>query len=108
MTTGAPYKKGVSSPGYMEIIAIALITSVITATIITGLYDRRFSQKIKVVDLKNYIKTQKALMLAGEKTEEQWQAGLDALDKTLQNEPANHVIILKEVVLRNADEISVK
>ena len=108
MTTVASDKKGASSPGYLEIIAIALIIAVITATVITGLYDRRFSQKIKVVDLKNYIKTQKALMLAGEKTEEQWQAGLDALEKTLQNEPANHVIILKEVVLRNADEISVK
>lgn len=89
-------------------VAIALITAVITATVITGIYDRRFSQKIKVVDLKGYIKTQKALMLTGEKTEEQWQDGLDVLEKTLQNEPANHVIILKEVVLRNADEISVK
>jgi hypothetical protein len=101
-------KKVAASPGYLEIIAIALITAVITATIITGIYDMRFSQKIKVVDLKSYIKTQKALLLAGERTEEQWKASLDVLEKTLKNEPANHVVILKEVVLRNADEISVK
>ena len=108
MTTESSDKNVASSLGYLEVVTIALITAVITATVITGIYDRRFSQKIKVVDLKGYIKTQKALMLAGEKTEEQWQAGLDALEKTLKNEPANHVIILKEVVLRNADEISVK
>lgn len=108
MTTEFSNKKDASSPGYLEIIAIALITAVITATVITGIYDRRFSQKIKVVDLKGYLKTQKALLLAGERTEEQWKASLDVLEKSLKNEPANHVIILKEVVLRNADEISIK
>ena len=108
MTTESSDKKVAASPGYPEIIAIALITAVITATVITGIYDRRFSQKIKVVDLKGYIKTQKALLLAGERTEEQWKSSLDVLEKTLKNEPTNHVIILKEVVLRNGDEISVK
>lgn len=96
------------APGYLEIIAIALITSLITATVVTGIYDRRFSQKVKVVDLKGYVKTQKALLMAGERTDEQWKSSLDILEKTLSNEPANHVILLKEVVLRNADEISVK
>ena len=108
MTTESSDKKVTANPGYLESIAIALITAVITATLITGIYDRRFSQKIRVVDLKGYIKTQKALLLAGERNEKQWKTSLDTLENTLNSEPTNHVIILKDVVLRNGDEISIK
>jgi hypothetical protein len=61
-----------------------------------------------VLDLKGYLRTQKALLSAGEISEEQWKAGLDRVEEVLNNEAANHVVVLKEVVLRNGEEIKLQ
>ncbi|MCK5232708.1 MAG: hypothetical protein KAR13_20710, partial [Desulfobulbaceae bacterium] len=69
------------------------------------------AQKISVLDLKGYLRTQKALLTTGEITRQQWKAGLDSVEQALNREAAanpNHVIVLKEVVLRNGKEISIK
>ncbi len=96
-----------TGPGYFEVIIIALI---ITAVAVVG-YDRMFAQKIKVLDLKGYLRTQKVLLAAGEITKQQWAVSLDAVEQVLNDEITNHpnhVIVLKDVVLRNGDEISIK
>jgi hypothetical protein len=89
---------------YLEVAVIALAISVAVAF---G-YDRLYAQKIRVLDLKAYLRSQKALMTSGEITEEQLRAGLDKVEKTLDGEPANHVVVLKDVVLRNGDEIDLR
>jgi len=96
-------KKG---PGYLEVIGIALIA----AALVVACYDRMYAQKIKVLDLQGYLRTQKALLVAGEITEDQWTASLDRMEEVLNREAsgANHVIVLKEVVLKNGDEIRVE
>lgn len=102
-----PEKPAGTGPGYLEIIIITLIISAVT---ILG-YDKMFAQKIKVLDLKGYLRTQKALLTAGEITEQQWTTKLDAVEQTLNDEGSshrNHVIVLKDVVLRNGDEIIIK
>lgn len=74
-------------------------------------YDRLFAQKIKVLDLKGYLRTQKALLAAEEITKQQWAASLDTVEQVLNDEVAshpNHIIVLKDMVLRNGDEISIK
>jgi len=88
------------------VIAISLIA---VALAVAG-YDRLYAQKIRVLDLKGYLRTQKALLVAGEITEDQWKANLDRLEQVLNREAAgpNHVILLKEVVLKNGDEIPVE
>lgn len=94
-------------PGYIEVIVIALL---VAAGAVFG-YDTLFAQKVKVVDLKGYIRTQEALMRAGEITEKQLQARFDKVDTTLVQEAAAHknqVILLKEVVLKNGKEISIQ
>lgn len=96
-----------AGPGYLEVIVIALIMA---AVALLG-YDRMFAQKIKVLDLKGYLRTQKALLAAGEITEPQWTARLDTVEQVLNDAAAshpNHVIILKDVALRNGKEISIK
>ena len=96
-----------AGPGYLEVIVIVLIMA---AVALLG-YDRMFAQKIKVLDLKGYLRTQKALLAAGEITEPQWTARLDTVEQVLNDTAAshpNHVIILKEVALRNGEEISIK
>lgn len=87
-------------------IAISLVAAVLA---VAG-YDRLYAQKIKVLDLKGYLRTQKALLVAGEITEDQWKANLDRLEQVLNREAVkpNHVILLKEVVLKNGDEIPVE
>lgn len=47
------------------------------------------------------------MLSAGEIDKIQWQGNLDALEKRLQNQPANHVVILKEVVLKNGEELQI-
>jgi len=105
--TKQPEKLASTGPGYFEIIIITLIISALT---IVG-YDKILAQKIKVLDLKGYLRTQKALLTAGEITEQQWTTKLDAVEQTLNDEASshrNHVIVLKDVVLRNGDEINIK
>jgi hypothetical protein len=96
-----------TGPGYFEIILITLGISVAT---ILG-YDRRFAQKIRVLDLQGYLRTQKALLTAGEITEQQWTIKLDTVEQILNDEASNHrnhVIVLKDVVLRNGNEIDIR
>ena len=97
-----------SCPGYWAVAVIALATAVITAVMVTFIYHSRFAQQIKVVDLKGYMMNQKVLLSTGEIDEAQWLNNLNAFEDWLQKEPANHVVLLKEVVLRNGEELHVK
>jgi hypothetical protein len=95
-----------TGPGYLEMTIIALIMAVF---MVVG-YDRFFAQKIKVVDLKGYLRTQKALLATGEITRQQWDSRLDTVEQILNDEATGHrnqVIILKDVVLRNGEEINI-
>ncbi|MBM9615699.1 hypothetical protein JWJ90_15630 [Desulfobulbus rhabdoformis] len=106
-TSRQPEKQTHTGPGYLEVIILALILS--AATVIG--YDRMFAQKIKILDLKGYLRTQKALLAAGELTEQQWTMKLDTVEQILNSEATshpNHVIVLKDVVLRNGNEIQIK
>lgn len=89
---------------YLEVAVIALAASAVVAF---G-YDHFYAQKIRVLDLKAYLRGQKALMTSGEISEEQFRAGLDKVEKTLDGEPLNHVVVLKDVVLHNGDEIDLR
>ncbi len=108
MSNQSESEKALSTgPGYLEVIVIALLMAVVA---LAG-YDRLFAQKIKVLDLKGYLRTQKALLTAGEITTEQWKGKLDTVEQILNDEAVrhrNHVIILKDVVLRNGKEIRIK
>ena len=50
------------------------------------------------------------MLATGDVTREQWQAGLDGVEQTLNREAAdgNTIIVLKEVVLRNGKEIQLR
>ena len=101
-----PDKTARAGPGYFEVIVIALIIAVVA---VAG-YDRLFAQKIQVLDLTGYLRTRKALLAAGEISPQEWKAGLDAVERVLNNTEANHpnhVILLKDVVLRNGEELKV-
>jgi len=93
-------------PGYLEVVIIALIM----AGSALFAYDQLFVQKIKTLDLKGYLRSQKSLLVTGAISETQWKENLDRLEQTINQEAAdaNSIIVLKEVVLRNGNEIIIK
>ena len=99
MTPLVPGKQSVR-PGYLEVLLIALAVTCITLFA----YDRWFAPRVVAFELKGYLRTQKALLANGEITEAQWQQGLDRLEQVFREQPPNHTILLKEVVLKNDRE----
>lgn len=104
---GTVRQKGRLTPSYIEVILIVLI---IVGGAMYG-YDRYFAQKIRVVDMGGYLRQQKALLAAGEITTEDFTAGLNRVDQLVSREAdlyRNQIIILKEVVLKNGDEVNIR
>ena len=99
MTPLVPGKQSVR-PGYLEVLLIALAVTCITLFA----YDRWFAPRVVAFDLKGYLRTQQALLGSGEITEAQWQQRLDRLEQVFREQPPNHTILLKEVVLKNGRE----
>ena len=99
MTPLLPGKQSVR-PGYLEVVLIAL--AVAGVSLFT--YDRWFVPRVGAFDLKGYLRTQQALLGSGEITEAQWQQGLERLEQVFREQPPNHTILLKEVVLKNGRE----
>lgn len=93
-----------TTPGYLEIIVMTIL---IVGGAIWG-YDQFLAQKILTFDLKGYLHEQTALLKAGEMTEEQFRSNLDQTEALLnaKAEKRRHVILLKDVVMRNGNEIS--
>ncbi len=87
-------------PGYLEVLLIALAVTCIALFA----YDRWFAPRMVAFDLKGYLRAQQALRASGEITEAQWQQGLDRLEQVFREQPPNHTILLKEVVLKNGRE----
>jgi cell division protein FtsB len=93
-----------TTPGYLEIIVMTIL---IVGGAIWG-YDQFLAQKILTFDLKGYLHGQTALLKAGEMTEEQFRSNLDQTEALLnaKAQKRQHVIFLKDVVMRNGNEIS--
>jgi hypothetical protein len=95
-----------TGPNYLEII---LITMAITMTMVFA-YDRYLAPKIFMFDLKGYLRTQKALLMAGEIDGAGLQKSLDTIERLLDEKAANsrHVILMGDVVLRNGEKLSLE
>ncbi len=93
-------------PGYCEIIALTVM--IITAAIFA--YDHYFAQKIYVLDLQSYLRTQKALLVAGEIDETQWRLNLEKIELLLDEKAAHapNVILMGDAVLRNGKPIRIE
>ena len=91
--------------GLITTAFIALAVSFITAMGVVAFYDQRYAQKIVTMDLKNYIRDQRDKAVNGEISDEELRKNIDAMEAALLAEPENHIVLLKEVVLRNAREV---
>jgi len=91
--------------GIMATVLIAIGVSLVTAMGVVAFYDQRYAQKIVTMDLKNYIRAQRDKAVIGEISDEDLRKNMAAMETALLAEPENHIVLLKEVVLRNAREI---
>lgn len=92
-------------PGLLATTMVALLVSLFTSIGIVIVYDQRYAQKIVSMDIKGYIRSQRDMVMRSEVTDEQLRKNIDAMETALLAEPANHTVLLKDVVLRNAREI---
>ncbi len=95
-----------TAPGYLEILIISLIS----ACIVVFAYNRYQAPKTMVVDLKGYIRTQKALLAAGDLDEKGFKKRMDDFDQQINRYVAEHpneLIIIKSVAVRASNERTV-
>ncbi len=97
-----PVKRG---PGLIATAVISLVVSLLTATTVVAVYDQRYAQKVVTIDLKGYIRNQRDKAVNNEVGDDELRRNIDAMETALLAEPANHTVLLKDVVLRNAPEI---
>ena len=84
---------------------IAMTVSFVTTMGVVAFYDQRYAQKIVTMDLQGYIRSQRDKAVSGEISDEELRKNIDAMEAALLAQPPNHIVLLKEVVLRNAKEI---
>lgn len=86
-------------------LLISSVMSIATATAVVAFYDQHYAQKIITLDLQGYILEQRDKAVSGQISDEELRNNIDAMEDILLAQPPNHIVILKEVVLRNAREI---
>lgn len=97
-----------SPPGYLAVVLIAALVGSAASTVAVGLYDRFYAQKVVVVDLKGFIQRQRDLLVEGKIEEQGLRDSFDRMEAVFDRIPANHVVILKEVVLRNGRDLQLE
>jgi hypothetical protein len=65
-------------------------------------YDRHFATRIVAVDIKGFIAAQRDLYVQGKIDDAQLRQNIETLDRRIQEIPANVVVIMGDVVVRNA------
>jgi len=92
-------------PGLVTVAFISLVVSLLSATAVVAVYDQRYAQKVVTMDLKGYVRNQRDKAVNNEVSDDELRRNIDAMEAALLAEPANHAVLLKDVVLRNAREI---
>lgn len=101
----APGASSSRAAGLLTTVITSLVVSLLTATAVVAVYDQRYAQKVVTMDLKGYIRNQRDKAMNNEMSDEELRRNMDAMEAALLAEPANHTVLLKDVVLRNAREI---
>ncbi len=92
------------SVGFLDIVAIALITAVLTV----AAYDRFFAGKVVIVDLSGFVKEQKELFSQGKIGEAEVSDNLSRFQEFINSQPKNLTVITKDVVLAGGKELPIR
>ena len=84
---------------------VTVIISAFLSILSVLVYDRYYATKIVTVDVRGFMEEQKKLYLAGAIGDEQLKEGIEELQAAISGVPSNKVILMGEVVVRNAESL---
>ena len=87
---------------FTQALAITLCLSLASSIGSVAIYDAFFAQKIAVLDMQGFLAGQKKLLAEGKITGDELIKSLDRVETAIDKAPKNTMVILKDVVLRNA------
>lgn len=85
-------------------LLMVIINGLITAGAIWG-YHHEFAPRIMALDLREIRDELRVAVISGKISKEEMKGQLDSLDRKIREQPAGTVILLKEVVIGEIDEI---
>lgn len=87
----------------LSTVVISCVLSLCLSAAALYVYDLKFAQKLLVIDMNAFLNEQRTLLVAGKNGESDRR--FDELEAKLNSLPANQVVLLKSVAVRNATEI---
>jgi len=104
VTTSAPAttQKTAKPLTTAKALILSLCLSIISSVGSVAVYDFFFAQKIAVLDMQGFLADQKKLLADGKITGAELIQSLDRVEVAIDKAPKNTMVILKDVVLRNA------
>jgi hypothetical protein len=88
-----------------KLIFVMLILSIVMSVAAVYIYDRHFALKVVAVDMKGYLEKQKKLYMEGAIDDTELRENLARIERLINDLPENRVVIMEEVVIRNAEVI---
>ncbi|NKE71272.1 hypothetical protein [Candidatus Manganitrophus noduliformans] len=84
---------------------ITVVVSAFLSVFSVLVYDRYFATKIVAVDVRGFMEEQKKLYLSGVIGDERLKEEIEKLEKAISGVPSNKVVLMGEVVVRNAESL---
>ena len=101
-TPEEPTRRGGRASRLGTVVMSCVLSLCLTAAALY-VYDLKFAQKLLVIDMNAFLNEQRTLLVAGKNGESDRR--FDELEAKLNSLPANQVVLLKSVAVRNATEI---
>ena len=102
-------ERPVKKPNYLLIIILNIIITVASLFVYHNyiLKPSHFNN-IVGIDIKGFLEKQKAGMMEGKITEDQFKANMDRLENTVNELGKTKVILMSDVILRGAEVVNVR
>ena len=98
-----PEKKTSEPFSPLKILVLSLCLNIVCSIGTVASYDAFFAQKVAVLDLQGFLAKQRVLLADGKITGEELVKSLDQVEVAMNKVSKNTLVILKDVVLRNAN-----
>jgi len=93
-----------SARGFSWLLTVFI--SLLISALSVFVYDRFFAQKVVAIDIHGYVAKQKELYVGGKLSDTELEQNLERIKGAITKIPKNKVVIVGDVVLKNAEVIS--
>ena len=88
------------------IISAVFVNLVISLSCVTA-YHHYFAPQIVAMDLRGYVQEQRNLFLTNKITKEQLRKSLDKFETVVTNLPKTYIVLSRDAVIRNVEEVQI-